>query len=155
MLYNALAVNYDIPFVPSSEKSTETMMEVANVSAGELAVDLGAGDGQLVIALAERGAQAVGVEIDKGRSRQAETKILRAGLQDKASIINGSFWEQSLAPYDLIVLYGVPSIMERLQRKVQNEAKHTVRIVSNHFQFPDWQPALRRNNILLYRPFIK
>lgn len=145
-------IKYDIPFVPSSDEKTLTMIRIANIRPGEQAVDLGAGEGKLVLAMAAKGAQAVGIEIDEERSMISISKISRAGLQNRARIINGSFWEHDLSPYDLIVLYGVPSIMERLEKKINNEAKPSVRVVSNHFIFPNWRPEKTVNNVYLYRP---
>lgn len=146
-------VRYDIPYVPSSDEKVQTMIELAGIRSGDKAVDLGSGDGKLILALAAKGADATGLEIDDERSSLSADRIRTAGLQNKARIVKGSFWRHDLSPYDLIVLYGVPSIMERLQLKITNEAKRTVRIVSNHFEFPGWRPQEVRNSVLLYRPF--
>lgn len=142
--------NYDIPFVPSSDDSVLTMVKLAKVKPGERAVDLGAGDGKLVMALARRGARVTGVEIDEGRWELANTNITQSGLQGLARVVHGSFWEQNLSLYDLIVLYGVPSIMERLETKIMNEAKPSCRIVSNRFEFPHWKPAKVKNHVFRY-----
>ncbi len=142
---------YDIPFVPSSDNAVQTMLKVAGHVDGEEAIDLGAGDGKLVIALAQKGAIVTGVEIDDGRCELAKSIIISEGLQDKAKIVHGSFWEQDLSPYDLIVLYGVPSIMRRLKNKILNEAKTTCRVISNHFEFPNWQPDVVKDHVYLYR----
>jgi cyclopropane fatty-acyl-phospholipid synthase-like methyltransferase len=101
-------IKYDIPYVPSSDEHTDVMIKLAAVKPGEKAVDLGSGEGKLVMALAKEGAIVTGVEIDPGRSLATISKVIAAGLQDRARVVNSSFWEQSLAPYDLIVLYGVP-----------------------------------------------
>jgi 16S rRNA A1518/A1519 N6-dimethyltransferase RsmA/KsgA/DIM1 with predicted DNA glycosylase/AP lyase activity len=155
MVNAAYAVKYDIPFVPSSDEKTINMMKLADIKIGEKAVDLGAGEGKLVMAMAAKGADTVGIEIDEERSLTSISRIIAAGLQDRARIIRGSFWEHDLSPYDLIVLYGVPSIMERLEKKIENEAKPTVRIVSNHFSFPNWRPVKVVANVYLYKPLIK
>lgn len=144
-------MSYDIPFVPSSDDAVQTMLGLASVREGEKAIDLGCGDGKLVVALAEAGADVTGVEIDEERSGLARGAILEHNLPDKARVINGNFWRQDLKDYDLIVLYGVPSIMERLKKKILNEAKLTCRIVSNHFKFPQWEPRQAQNSVYLYQ----
>jgi 16S rRNA A1518/A1519 N6-dimethyltransferase RsmA/KsgA/DIM1 with predicted DNA glycosylase/AP lyase activity len=145
-------IKYDVPYVPSSDEKVKDMMELARPAPGEKAVDLGSGEGKLVLALASRGVNAVGVEIDEQRVHISKLLARRAGLEDRIRIIESSFWEQDLSSYDLIVLYGVPSIMERLGKKISNEAKSTVRVVSNHFIFPDWKPAQAKNSVYLYLP---
>ncbi|MDB5161178.1 MAG: hypothetical protein JWO96_558 [Candidatus Saccharibacteria bacterium] len=142
---------YDIPFIPSSDDSVKTMMKLARPQKGETAVDLGAGDGKLVIALAQRGVYVTGVEIDEERWSLINARIKISQLQDLAKTIHGNLWEQDLSNYDLIVLYGVTSIMERLESKIKNEAKSTCRVVSNRFEFPTWQPAEVLDHVYLYR----
>jgi 16S rRNA A1518/A1519 N6-dimethyltransferase RsmA/KsgA/DIM1 with predicted DNA glycosylase/AP lyase activity len=145
-------LNYDIPFVPSSDEKTLTMIRLANIRPNEKAIDLGAGEGKLVIAMAAKGADVTGIEIDDERAKTTIDRVKAAGLERRVRIITGSFWQHDLSPYDLIVLYGVPSIMERLGKKIINEAKPTVRVVSNHFTFPGWRPAKTINSVYLYRP---
>lgn len=141
---------YDIPFVPSSDDSVSTMVKLARVMPGERAVDLGSGDGRLIIALAHRGVRATGVEIDDGRWQLTNSAIRMQRLEGLARVIHGSFWKQDLSPYDIIVLYGIPSIMERLERKIINEAKDNCRVVSNRFQFPNWKPVKVKSNVYRY-----
>lgn len=143
---------YDIPFVPSSDDSVKTMVKLSDAKRGERAVDLGAGDGKLVVALANAGIDATGIEIDKDRFQLASRDILSRGLDKRAHMVHGSFWSHDLSPYDIIMLYGIPSIMQRLQAKIINEAPKHCRIISNHFTFPDWRPAKAIDNVYLYLP---
>jgi predicted RNA methylase len=143
--------DYDVPFVPSAEGSVTTMVKLAELKRGEKVIDLGAGDGKLVMALARAGGLTTGVEIDPGRYRLARAKIRAEGLDGKARMCRGSFWEENLNPYDVIVLYGVGSIMERLERKIINECKDNCRIVSNRFTFPGWHADAEDNGVYRYR----
>jgi cyclopropane fatty-acyl-phospholipid synthase-like methyltransferase len=131
---------YDIPFVPSSDESVETMVRLAEVKKGEKAIDLGAGDGKLVIALAKAGAITIGIEIDEDRAKLANYAIRATRLQSKARVLHDSFWHHDLGSYDLIVLYGVTSVMERLEQKILKESKFGCRIVSNYFELPNLEP---------------
>jgi 16S rRNA A1518/A1519 N6-dimethyltransferase RsmA/KsgA/DIM1 with predicted DNA glycosylase/AP lyase activity len=147
------AVKYDVPFVPSSEDSVSKMVKLANITQDDKAIDLGAGDGRLVVALANAGAITVGVEIDKERQKLANRMIAAHGLVHRARVIRGSFWQHDLSIYDIIALYGLPSIMERLKRKILVEARVSVRVISNHFEFPGWIPTRTDDNIRMYKPF--
>lgn len=146
-------MEYDIPFVPSSDDNVRIMVELAAGQSGGQAVDLGAGDGKVVVALAERGLKATGVEIDQSRFELAKHVIMSRRLESRANMVHESFWVHNLQPYDIIVLYGIPSIMERLKRKIINEASPPCWVISNNFEFPDWQPAKSEGNVLLYAPF--
>lgn len=146
-------VKYDVPFVPSSDDSVSTMVKMTAIKKDDKAVDLGSGDGKLVIAMAKAGALAVGVEIDEERWILANRLIAAEGLVNRARVVRGSFWRHNLSCYDVIALYGIPSIMERMKYKILNEAKDSVRVVSNHFAFPDWKPVKTIDSIHLYKPF--
>ncbi|HEX5447952.1 MAG TPA: class I SAM-dependent methyltransferase [Candidatus Saccharimonadales bacterium] len=146
---------YDVPYVPSSGTKVATMMKLAQVVPGEMAVDIGSGEGKLVIEMAKRGAYATGIEIDEQRSLTSRARIAAAQLETRANIFRQDFWEHDLNRYDLIMVYGVPSIMERLGKKIENEAKPTVRVVTNHFEFPGWLTEKSEENVYLYRPLIK
>jgi precorrin-6B methylase 2 len=141
---------YDIPYAPTADDRLSTMMDFAKVHPGESAIDLGAGTGKIVLALARAGAQTVGVEIDRERAKEAQMAIAEAGLGERAAIIRGSFWEHNLSGYDIITVYGITKIMERLEEKILNEAKPAARIISNFFEFPNWKPVHQKDEVYLY-----
>jgi hypothetical protein len=127
------------PFLPSYKKTVEKMVEVAQPKPGIRAVDLGAGDGRIVIALAQAGAEAHGYEISPILALWGKYKIWRVGLSGKAFMHWGNFWSKDLSDYDIVTLYGIPHIMEKLETKLQKELKPGAKVISNIFQFPTWQ----------------
>lgn len=141
---------FDIPYVPSSDARLKIMLELAGVKPGDRAIDLGSGDGKVIIALAKLGADVDGYEIDSGRFLLSEENIMEAQLTHPPKIYNENFWKAKLGDYDLIVLYGITSIMERLEKKILAEAKIGTRIVSNYFQFPNLKPQVSKDEVHLY-----
>lgn len=141
---------YDIPFVPSSVQRVSTMIELADIKPGQKAVDLGAGDGRIVIEMAKRGAIAVGYEIDKQRAKLSLENIKKENLEDKAIVFNGNFWYVDLSRFDIVTLYGITGIMERLEKKLKTELKEGARIVSNFFTFPGLTPEIEKEDVYLY-----
>ncbi len=133
------------------DEKVRIMVELASPLQGKKTIDLGAGDGRVVIAFAKNGAQAMGIEIDPGRAQTAMGNIRDAGLDGKAVIHNRSFWETDLSDCDIITLYGITSIMERLEIKIDQEGKPGLLIISNTFTFPHWTPILERENVYVYR----
>lgn len=141
----------DIPFVPSSDARLKVMLELAAVKKGERVVDLGSGDGKVVIALAKKGAIVDGFEIDGARFCLSRENIKIEKLPNPPIIYNESFWNANLADYNVIVLYGITSVMERLEAKLLKEAIPGTRVVSNFFKFPTLKPILSKEEVHLYK----
>lgn len=113
-------------------------------------MDLGSGDGRLVIALAKAGAEAHGFEINPFFVRRARKNICKAGLTDRAFIHQKSFWGETLSGFDIVVVYGISYIMKRLEEKLRKEVGPGTRVISNSFVFPNWLPSKKEGNVRLY-----
>jgi protein-L-isoaspartate O-methyltransferase len=142
---------YELPYSPSGDSRVDTMLEFAEVNPGEMVVDLGAGEGKLVVAFAQAGAIVDGFEIDLPRFRIANKNIQRFDLANRAHIYHTDFWDENLGLYDIILIYGITSIMPRLERKIMSEGKPGARIVSNFFTFPRLNPVRNDDDVYLYR----
>ncbi|TSC79995.1 MAG: hypothetical protein G01um101429_307 [Parcubacteria group bacterium Gr01-1014_29] len=138
------------PFVPSNKKKIKNMLALLGVLQGIRAVDLGSGDGRLVVALARAGAQAHGYERNPILVFLARSRIWFAGLAEKAFIHHGSFWGADLSSFDVVVVYGISGIMRELEEKLERELQPGARIVSNTFPFPSWQPKREAEKVYLY-----
>jgi len=139
------------PYAVSTPGKIKKMIKLLEIRPGEKIVDLGAGDGRIVIALAQAGAIACGYEINPFLSFLAKRKIRRAGLTGQAEIRRKSYWQDNLAEFDKVVLFGVPYIMSRLGKKLKQELKPGAIVVSNRFKFPDWRPIKEEDNIYVYK----
>lgn len=140
----------ELPYVPTSDKKVRIITKLAATGSGQTAVDLGAGDGRVVVALAKTGAVAVGLEIDPSRTQAGKKNIKKEGVENTAVIFNADFWHMDLGDFDVVTVYGITGIMERLERKLEKELKIGARIVSNNFPFPNWQPEMIENDVYLY-----
>lgn len=138
------------PFVPSNKKKIKNMLALLGALQGMKAVDLGSGDGRLVMALARAGAQAHGYERNPILVFWARSRIWFAGLAAKAFIHHGSFWGTNLSSFDVVVIYGISGIMRELEEKLGRELQPGARIVSNTFPFPSWQPKREVEKVYLY-----
>lgn len=139
-----------VPFVQSSWFHIETMIELSNPKPGEKIADLGSGDGRILLLFAKAGAEAHGYEIDHELILKADAKIAEQNLENKIIIYEKDFWEEDLSPYSVIAIYGMDSVMERLENKLKKELKPGSRVVSNIFQFPNWKEKETKNNVRLY-----
>lgn len=137
-------------YVPTKEEKMKIILEFAEIKPGNRAVDLGSGDGRLVIALAQNGALVYGYEINPLLVKSSQKNISMLGLEDKAFIYGKNFWNQDLSGYDIVIIYGMTHVMEKLEKKLSKELKKNTKIISHGFVFPNWKPAKAKNNIYLY-----
>ncbi|MGA2977343.1 MAG: hypothetical protein ABSF77_18705 [Spirochaetia bacterium] len=136
---------------PSTEAEADTMADLSDVQAGDKAADLGSGDGRVVIALAHRGAEAHGYEINPLLVLISRRNIRREGLSGRAFIHWGNFWQRDLSRYDLITAFQVGFIMARLEAKLKSELRPGSRVVSHYWRFPGLRPERVQGNIYRYR----
>ncbi|SRR6266568_1394007 len=138
-----------IPYFQTSRYRVETMVELAEVKPGEIGADLGSGDGRIASAFAKQGVEMHGYEIDEDLKRLSEENISKLKLKN-TFIHNKDFWQEDLSVYNIICCYPMPTIMGRLERKLQEELRPSARILLNYFPFKHWKVKTIKDNIFLY-----
>lgn len=136
---------------PSTLEKTEVIADFCDVEPGERAADLGSGDARVLIALAKRGAEAHGYEVNPILVVRSRANIRRAGVSARAFVHWRSFWRADLSLYSLVTTYQVGFIMGRLESKVMREMAEGTRVVSHHWRFPNLVPERIERDIYLYR----
>lgn len=132
---------YDVPYVPSPEVVVRRMLQLANVKEGEVVYDLGCGDGRvLIIAAKEFGARAVGIEIRRDLYEQCVRRIKELGLEDRVEVLYGNFFDYDISDADVVTLYLLTSVNEKLRPKLERELKPGSRVVSHDYEVPNWKP---------------
>ncbi len=142
--FNGVTMTYipTVPFVPTPESVARRMLELANVKPGEVVYDLGCGDGRiLIIAAKEFGAKAVGIEIRKDLVEKCIRKVKELGLEGKVYVIHGNFFEVDISEADVVTLYLLTSVNEKLRPKLERELKPGARVVSHDFEVLGWKPV--------------
>ncbi|MEM1508828.1 MAG: methyltransferase domain-containing protein [Thermofilaceae archaeon] len=130
-----------VPFVPTPIEVVKEMLRLAELKPGEVLLDLGCGDGRvLVLAAKEFGARAIGIELRSDLVSRAVRNIIREGVQNKVLVIQGNFFELKLPPADVVFMYLLTSVNERLRPKLEKEAKLGARIISHDFEITGWKP---------------
>ena len=139
------------PWVPSTRKTVESMLEMAEVTPDDVVYDLGCGDGRTVITAARSyGARAVGIEIDPLRYLWCQIAITVLGLRNQVQIIFGNFFDQDLSEATVVTCYLLQSTNPDLESKFHAELTPGTRIVSNTFSFRSLQRVRQSNNAQLY-----
>lgn len=138
-------------FVPTRRKHISRIIDMLAVRPDEKIVDLGSGDGRLLIAIAKAGGEAHGFEHNPLLVWRSRQNAKRAGLADKIFVYQGNFWAADISRYDAAVIYGIPYIMQRLEEKLRTELKSGARVVSYSFSFPNWKPVKSDRHVYLYQ----
>jgi len=114
---------------------------MAGLRPQETLVDLGSGDGRIVLRAAKvYRARAIGVEIDPLRAAIARTRIRLAGLRHRARIVRGDLFEADLSGADVVCVFLSRRANELLESKLRRELTSGVRIVSYRHTFPSLKP---------------
>lgn len=139
------------PYVPTSPDRVKRMIRFANITSNDTVIDLGSGDGRLLIAAAQAGAkQAIGYEIHPGLVRISRLKARKNNVQDKVLIKKESLWRADVSKANVILLYQIPYAMEKIENKLTTELPAGTRVVSNGFKFPNWKQKDEEADIFLY-----
>jgi protein-L-isoaspartate O-methyltransferase len=146
----------DVLYVPTPPDVVDAMLSLARVTADDVVYDLGAGDGRIVIAGARRyRARGVGVELQPALVAEARANVIKAGVDNLVTIIEGDVFTTDLSPATVITLYLLPDMNERLRPKLLRELRPGARIVSHDFPIGSWKPdvvsRVRNRTIYLWR----
>lgn len=127
----------DAVWVPTSAAMIEKMLDMAKVTPADFVMDLGSGDGRMIIAAARRGAHALGVEYNNDLVELSKRAAARAGVADKASFVQGDMFAADISKATVLSLFLLPSNLEKLAPKFL-DLKPGSRIVSNTFWIRGW-----------------
>jgi SAM-dependent methyltransferase len=128
-----------VPFVVSPAEVVHRMLRIAEVGPGDRLIDLGSGDGRVVIGAAQRGAQALGVEIDPELVAQARDNALRAGVAERARFEQRDLFDTDLSKASVVTMYLLPEFNLKLKPRLLTLAPGT-RVVSHDWDMGPWLP---------------
>ncbi len=139
-----------LPFVPSRDKTVNEIFSLLGDVKGKKVLDLGSGNGKIVIAAAKRGAHAVGFEINPLLVWLSRKKIACGKYTGTVHIQLADFWSTDVGAYDIIIFYGIVPAMKRLEHKLMNELKPGAQIVTSYCEFPGWKHISKIGHTFLY-----
>jgi ubiquinone/menaquinone biosynthesis C-methylase UbiE len=131
----------DVVWVPTSPAMVEKLLDLAKVSADDFVIDLGSGDGRMVIAAAKRGARALGVEYNPKMVQLSRELAAEAGVADRATFVEGDMFAADISKATVLALFLMPDNLRRLEPKFRALRPGT-RIVVNTFGIPEWKPEV-------------
>lgn len=117
------------PFVPSAKNTAASMISLTELKEGMKVYDLGSGEGRLLKLAEEKGATAIGFEINPFLVLFCRLRRLRAYWKN--------FWHADLSDADVVFVYLLPWKMEKLEKFLKKQLKPGALVVSNSFIFPN------------------
>lgn len=129
------------PYVPSPQPIVERMLDAAQLKPGETVVDLGCGDGRILITAAKKyGAKAIGFELNRKLVALAREDAERQKLSGSVSIIEGNLLDADLTGADVVTLYLLTDSNSKLRPNLEKYLRPGARVVSHDFEISGWKP---------------
>lgn len=136
----------DVPYVPTPQQVVDRMLEIAKVTAKDFVMDLGCGDGRMLVTAASKyGARGFGVDLNPVRIKEATENAQKAKVADKVQFEVRNLFATPIKDADVLTMYLLPSVNLQLRPRILDEMKPGSRIVSHAFNMGDWTPDLREN----------
>jgi SAM-dependent methyltransferase len=137
------APDLDVPYVTTPDHVVDAMLSLAGVTARDFVLDLGSGDGRIVIAAAAKfGARGLGVEIDPALVLLSNENARMAGVAERARFVEQDLFATDLAQASVITMYLLPDVNLKLRPELLTLRPGT-RIVSHDWDMGDWQPDVK------------
>ena len=134
------------PFVATPEEAVDRMLALAKVGAGDFVIDLGSGDGRIVIAAARKyGARGLGVDLDASLVALSREKAREAGVGERTRFEERDVLKTDLSGASVVTIYLLPSLVDQLQPKLLAEMQPGSRIVAHAFPMKGWKPDAREH----------
>jgi protein-L-isoaspartate O-methyltransferase len=129
------------PFITTPPEVVERMLELAGTRPEDLVIDLGSGDGRIVIAAARKfGARGLGIELDGALVRKSTELARQAAVSDKTTFVQGDVLMADISRATVVTVYLLPALMAQLQSRFIRELAPGTRIVSHEFTMAGWLP---------------
>jgi protein-L-isoaspartate O-methyltransferase len=129
------------PFITTPPEVVERMLQMAGTRPGDLVIDLGSGDGRIVIAAARKfGARGVGIELDAALVKKSRERAELASVSEHVSFVQGDVLLADISKASVVTAYLLPALMVKLQSRFIDELAPGTRIVSHAFTMAGWAP---------------
>lgn len=139
------------PYVATSKPGVTKTIELLNIKAGEVFIDLGSGDGRLLLAAAYKGARVIGYETNPWLVWQSRRLLARAGFGKNSRVHWANLWRADLSKGDAISIFILPNLLIDLEKKFDRELKKGTSLVTIGWPLPTWQPIAHPDRYFLYQ----
>ena len=138
----------DVVYVPTPQVVVEEMLNMAKIGPKDFLIDLGSGDGRIVITAAKKfGAQGFGVDLDRYLLGLAREGAKKEGVADRAMFVEQNLFETDLGKATVISSYLLPAMNLKLRPKIL-ALKPGTRVVAHDYHMGDWYPDQQKDIVV-------
>jgi hypothetical protein len=131
----------DTPYVQTPQNVVERMLQVAKVGPADYVIDLGSGDGRMVITAAQKyGARGFGVDLDRRLVELANKRAASAGVADRAAFYERDLYETDLTDASVVTIYLLPEVNLMVRPRLLATLRPGTRVVTHDYDMGEWQP---------------
>lgn len=139
---------YGPPYLPTLTKQMHVALKLADLQPGQTLLELGCGDGKVLIAAAKQGVLATGYELNPLLVVICKIRCWR--YRKLVRVYWANFWTQTFPPTDVIFIFGLPRLMQKLDTKIVEEARKPVKLVSFAFEIPTRIASKQQDGVYRY-----
>ena len=140
---------FGAPFLPTLRPQIGAALDLLELKPGQTMLELGCGDGRVMIAAAERGIRVIGYELNPLLALISWLRTRRYGSQVR--VVWGNYWQAEWPPADGIFAFILPRYMDKLKQKIVSTRRRPVKLASFAFKIPTNQFIAQRDGVYLYR----
>jgi hypothetical protein len=140
---------FGAPYVPTLKLQQQTALELLDLKPGQTLVELGSGDGRMLVSAAKQGIHSVGYELNP--LLFLYSRVITYRYRKLITIKLADFWHVTLPPCDGIYVFLLDRYMEKLHTKITHEITSSVALVSFAFRIPDIAHTTEKNGMFLYK----
>jgi hypothetical protein len=140
---------FGAPYLPTLTPQVHTALELANLKPGEMLLELGCGDGKILIAAAQVGVHSVGYELNPVLALIAWLRTRK--FRREVTVVWGNFWTKQWPPADAIFTFLLDRYMERLDLRISESVSRPVKLVSFAFRIPGKKADEEKAGVFVYK----
>lgn len=148
VLLFGFVVFFGAPYLPTMSAQTQAALDLVDLKPGQTLLELGSGDGRVMVAAAERGLKVIGYELNPILALYSW--LITRKYRGRVKVVWGNFWRRKLPNADGIFTFLLPKYMTKLDNKIVQEFGKSVKLVSFAFKIPDRRIVKERSGVYLY-----
>jgi precorrin-6B methylase 2 len=137
------------PYLPTRRKQREAALDLLNLKKGQTIIDLGSGDGAMLVTAAKAGLNVIGYEINP--ILVLISRIRTYKFKKQVKVVQGNFWNKQWPHADGVFVFLTDRYMERINHKMNDQFKKPVKLVTYAFPIPGKKAAATKGACILYK----
>lgn len=143
-----VVVFFGAPYLPTLSNTKKNALDLLDLKPGQTLLELGSGDGRVMVSAAQRGLYVIGYELNPLLVLISiyQTRKFRSQVK----IIWGNFWNKEWPECDAIYVFLIDKYMDKLDKKIRTHYKKPILVASNSFKISGKKPLKESHSVYLY-----